>query len=107
MIPILAGYNLSPFVINGQAFFYVNPLCGLVGIISPPWFLKLIGFKTIFSPSAFHWFINLTQAIVRRKLQTGLKRNDFVQLLMDTSVDETALGDTNYDGLSADIDKGI
>ncbi|XP_054720693.1 cytochrome P450 6B7-like [Uloborus diversus] len=39
----------------------------------------------IFSPSGMHFFKNFTLEIIKERKRTGKKRNDFLQLLVDTA----------------------
>lgn len=96
----------SPFIVYGQRFFVVNSLRALSIFFLPKWLLKFLDMRMIFDPEAFTWLINLAREMVRQRKVTGLKRNDFVQLLLDAKVDEKELEKTGYDKLTASEEKG-
>src|SRR5699024_8663445 len=72
----------------------------------PRWILDLAKIDIIFNPTTFQWFIDFSRTVVRRRKQSGQKRADFVQLLIDASVDERELGSVSLDSLAASMDKG-
>lgn len=68
----------------------------------------LFNFRILFPSSSFNFFKNLTQTIVeQRKGSSGTgsqKRNDLVQLLIDSFVYEDELKGGGYDKLTASME---
>lgn len=52
----------------------------------------------------FAFFRQLAKQVVKQRRESSVKRNDFVQLLMDAYVDENELKQTSYDQLTASND---
>lgn len=94
----------SPFVQNGKKFFRFNPFRVFVCFFLSKFLLRLLNIKTVFSPKAFDFFINLTQEIVKQRKTSGVKRNDFVQLLLDSEIEEGQLTNIDYNKLT--MEKG-
>ncbi len=94
----------SPFVHYGQKFFWVNPARALGIIFSPEWILNLLNVKSFLDPTALQWFIDLSKEMVGKRVSSGQKRADLVQLLLDAKVEEAELKKVNYEQLTADAD---
>lgn len=94
----------SPFVDFGQKFFWVNPARALAIIFSPEWVLNLLGVKTFLDPTALQWFIDLSKEMVSKRVKSGQKRADLIQLLLDAKVEESELKKVDYEQLTADAD---
>ena len=70
--------------------------------------VSIANMKFPFPLKSFNFFRDLTKSVVdqrKKDSKTGMKRNDLVQLLMDSFVYETDLDNTNYDKLTATADK--
>lgn len=52
----------------------------------------------------FAFFRELAKQVVKQRRESTVKRNDFVQLLMDAYVDENDLKQTSYEQLTATND---
>ena len=68
--------------------------------------LNAINVTTWFDQGSFQYFIDLTRQILRqRKVEEEenekVKRNDFVQLMVDSFVYDQDLADQDYDKLTA------
>ncbi len=53
----------------------------------------------------FAFFRQLAKQVVKQRREGNVKRNDFVQLLMDAYVDESELKKTSYETLTASNEK--
>ena len=90
----------SPFVQNGKKLFDINRLRALVCFVFPKFLIQLLNVKTFFPPTPFNFFINLSQEIVKQRKRGEVKRNDFVQLLLDSAIDESLLANLDYNKLT-------
>lgn len=98
----------SPFVHFGQKLFWVNPFRAMAIIFLPEWILGLLNVQTFIDPTAMQWFSDLAREMVNKRKQSGEKRPDLVQLLLDAKVEESELAKVNFDQLTADADvKGL
>ncbi|XP_017480423.1 PREDICTED: cytochrome P450 3A8-like [Rhagoletis zephyria] len=93
----------SPFVQNGKKLFDINRLRALVCFVFPKFLIQLLNVKTFFPPTPFNFFINLSQEIVKQRKRGEVKRNDFVQLLLDSAIDESQLANLDYNKLTMEI----
>ncbi|KAH9394167.1 Cytochrome P450 3A4 [Tyrophagus putrescentiae] len=100
----------SPFIANGQKVFLFHPLriLGLTFIPAP--IRRLFGFTLNLDPAPFRFFVDLSRAVIaQRRANPNLstKRHvDLVQLLIDSKVADSELGDKNYDKLTAKEEEG-
>ncbi|KAH9394090.1 Cytochrome P450 3A4 [Tyrophagus putrescentiae] len=89
---------------NEEKFFWVNPARALAIIFSPEWALNLLNVKSFLDPTALQWFIDLSKEMVGKRVSSGQKRADLVQLLLDAKVEEAELKKVDYEQLTADAD---
>lgn len=102
--------TVSPFIKNGLEIFDF-PLMKILGLLTFPTCLNnFFGIYHGFRDRNFDFFVQLTQTIVRQRMQelkngtAQNKRNDLVQLLIEGSITESDLQqiDSNLDKLSSE-----
>ncbi|KAJ6223024.1 hypothetical protein RDWZM_001569 [Blomia tropicalis] len=92
--------NINPLLKNGQKIFNVNPIRATLAFMLSKTFLRLLNIKTFFDPNAFQYFIDLLSEILSQR-KKSVSRDDLVQLMIDSYVDEKDLSNNNYDHLVA------
>lgn len=96
----------NPFLIHGRKLMQFSPLRLLSIVFLPSWFLRLMGIETMFPPEPFNFFANLSRHIVKqRKSEHSKPKHDLVQLLIDASVDQKDIENTNYKTMTITEDK--
>lgn len=93
----------NPFIEHGLNLFKVN-LLGMMRILLLPMFIRRYLSK-IRPQENFAFFRQLAKQVVKQRREGNVKRNDFVQLLMDAYVDESELKKTSYETLTASNEK--
>ncbi len=75
-------------------------------LIFPRWFNNITGIRYPFNKDSFEYLSSMVREIIQQRKLSGAKgnRHDFVQLLMDTFVDELELADGGFEKLTAQID---
>ncbi|KAH9405750.1 Cytochrome P450 3A4, partial [Tyrophagus putrescentiae] len=71
----------------------------------PRWMLNILGIRTFFDEAPLEFFGNLTREMLKQRKESKVKRNDFIQLLLDSEVDEQQINSVNYDKLTIDNDQ--
>lgn len=94
----------DPLLKHSETIFAFNGFKIAAVFALPRRVLNLLNITTWFDQNSFDYFINLTKQILQqRKLEEGTstKRNDFVQLMVDSFVYDDALQNTDYSKLTA------
>ena len=95
----------NPVVNSGLRLFEGSPFRILSFLSFPRWFNNLVGIKYPFEANSFEYLTGMIREIIRQRKQSNVRREDFVQLLMDTFVYENEL-DSGFDKLTASADNG-
>lgn len=90
------------FVVMGRRMFNQQLLKGFALMLLPKTMLTLLRLEHPFHDDAFQFFIDLTRHIVKERRQSGVKRNDLVQMMIDASVDTDDL--LNYEKMAVSTD---
>lgn len=95
----------SPFVKNGLNLFNFNPLKIASILALPRPILDFLGFTVPFPEDSINFFINLTRQIVLERKKNNVKRNDLIQLMIDTYALEFDGDKDDYSHLMAVMDE--
>lgn len=96
----------NPFVVNATALFRFEPLKVMASLILPRRLNTLLGIKSPLPDGPTEFYIQLCRQMVQQRKNSQSKRNDFIQMLMDSFVYESDLTGQNYDKLTATTGKG-
>lgn len=95
------------FVRKALGLFNINLPKAIVLSFLPRALNDLLGFRLIFPAENFDFLCDLSRQIVKMRIENpDIKRNDLVQLLLNSSVDKKTLEKKNYDHLAASMDNG-
>ena len=74
----------NPFVINGLELFNIKVYKVLLITLCPKFILKLLRVQSVVSEKNNEFFLNVARHIIRKRRESNDRRNDLLQLLMDT-----------------------
>lgn len=94
----------NPFVERAMKMFKFT-FARIFYFLMTPMFIREFLDKFINSEVNGSFFHKLAEEVVRMRRSTNVKRNDFVQLLMDARVDVNELKNSGYETLTADADR--
>lgn len=101
----------NAFVDNGLGLFKTNPLKVLSMLIMPKCFNNFFNLRIVFPEKNFNFFRDLAKTVIRERKEGNknqTKRNDLVQLLVDSYVYESDLKEENenraYEKLAASME---
>lgn len=92
----------NSFAAMGRRMFNQNLLKGFSLMLLPKSILNLLRLEHPFHDDAFQFFIDLTKHIVKDRRESGVKRNDLLQMMLDASVDTADLH--NYEKMAVSTD---
>ena len=94
----------NPFVHHGLNLFNSNPVKVMTVQTMPRRLLTAMGITSFFPDDSLQFFVDLTSKIVEQRMANPLKkRNDLIQLMVDSFTYEEDLKSNNYDTLTASI----
>ena len=95
----------NKFTRMGRKVFHFKVIKTFSALVLPKAVNNFLNIKTVMDHQANEWIINLSKHMIERRRKSGEKRNDFLQLLIDASADDSKTDDNEME--SHYIDKGI